>query len=293
MNWASATIDEKRELLTSFIMQRVLTFDHDARNEKRLVCSDETEHGTSVEFNRALTEHSHVFLVGSIEFDALLGFTGGRELICPGLASMRTIEAIQQLAFDGQKKRTGVGFGLLDGNFAHEECERLAAEIAPSFIVNTIADERDNATKIYVGDWRMAHRHACAEYADAHTLEVNEKRELIVAGCGGAPYDRNLSAATQTLEVASRVCVEGGTIVLVAECAENFGDEPLDEYTSKTLRDLMARFRVQFVSKLSVGAWRANVNISRTLDDALAEVDKNSLAYILPHGVKFLPVVHS
>lgn len=293
-NTRAATIDEKRALLTPFIMQRVRVLEHDARDENQLARLGETERGTPIELNRALIEHSHVFLIGSIEFDALLGFTGGRELICPGLASIHAIEEIERLAFDFGKPRAGVGFGLLDGNSAHEECERFAAEVAPSFVVNIFADERDNATKIHVGDWRASHRLACAEYSDAHTLQIDAKREMVIAGCGGAPYDRNLLAAVRTLEIASRACVDGSAIILVAECAEGFGVETIDEYASKTLRDLTQHFRVHLVSKLSVEDARgANLNVSRTLDDALAQVDKNSLAYILPHGAKFLPVTQS
>jgi nickel-dependent lactate racemase len=49
--------------------------------------------GAPVELNRALVEHDHVVIVGGVTFHYFAGFTGGRKLICPGLASARTIAA--------------------------------------------------------------------------------------------------------------------------------------------------------------------------------------------------------
>src|ERR687893_1041576 len=87
------TREEKQELLTPFIVQRVRTLDHDAADESKHVSLGETERGTPVELDRALFDHSHVVLTGAVGFHYFAGFTGGRKSICPGLASARTVEA--------------------------------------------------------------------------------------------------------------------------------------------------------------------------------------------------------
>src|SRR5919206_4578191 len=58
------TREEKAELLTPFLVQRVRTLDHDAHDPARHVSLGETERGTPIELNRALLEHSHVILTG-------------------------------------------------------------------------------------------------------------------------------------------------------------------------------------------------------------------------------------
>ncbi|HEX7955506.1 MAG TPA: nickel-dependent lactate racemase, partial [Pyrinomonadaceae bacterium] len=221
----AVTREEQAELLTPFIVQRVRTLAHDASDESRHVSFGETERGTPVELNRALFEHSHVILTGSVGFHYFAGFTGGRKSVCPGLASRRTIEATHLRALDFERggRRAGVGAGRLDGNAVHEECERIAAEAAPSFLINTVVDERGRVVRAYAGDWRGAHRLACAEYADSHTVEIEEKRAVVVASAGGAPRDINLIQAHKALEMASYACEEGGNIVLVAECADGLG----------------------------------------------------------------------
>ena len=94
------TPDEKIELLTPFIAQRVKTIDHAAYDSSQMVLLGTTDRGTPVEVNRALKDFSHVVITGAIGFHYFAGFTGGRKSICPGLASARTIEATHMLALD-------------------------------------------------------------------------------------------------------------------------------------------------------------------------------------------------
>ncbi|HAF21883.1 MAG TPA: hypothetical protein DCK93_03050 [Blastocatellia bacterium] len=103
------TADEKSELLTPFIAQRVRTIDHAAYEPSEMVLLGTTESGTPVEVNRALQDFSHVVITGAIGFHYFAGFTGGRKSICPGLASARTIEATHMLAldFDSGGRRAG------------------------------------------------------------------------------------------------------------------------------------------------------------------------------------------
>src|SRR6185503_1307425 len=78
------TEEEKRDLLTPFIVQRLRTLDHDAYDETRLSSPGLTANGVRVEVNSALREFSRVVLIGGINFHYFAGFTGGRKSVCPG-----------------------------------------------------------------------------------------------------------------------------------------------------------------------------------------------------------------
>ena len=310
------TREEKAELLTPFIVQRVRTLGHDPSDESQHVSFGATERGTPVELNRALFEHSHVILTGSVGFHYFAGFTGGRKSVCPGLASRRTIEATHLQAHDFELggRRAGVGTGRLDGNAVHEECERIAAEAAPSFLINTVTDARGHVVRAYAGDWRAAHRLACAEYADSHTVKVDERRAVVIASAGGAPFDLNLIQAHKALEMAAYACDEGGHIVLVAECPDGLGradflkwfdaadsralEERLrDAYevngqTAWSLLTKAERFRVQLVSTLPEDdVKRMRMTPARTLEEALARIEPDADGYVLPRGAAYMPVV--
>lgn len=316
------TTDEKHQLLTKFVAERVETIDHDPFDESRLVNLGETDSGIAMEVNRALLDFSHVILTGGINFHYFAGFTGGRKSICPGLSSWRTIKETHLLALDLEKgtRRAGVGAGRLDGNAVHEACERVAAEVAPSFAINAITDEHGRAVEIYAGDWRLSHREACAVYADANAITIDEKRALVVASCGGAPFDTNLIQAHKALEFASGACAEGGTIVLLAECAEGFGRADfLKWFDAADSRELAARlregyevngqtawsllgkaerFRVVLVSALGDEDVRQmKMTPARSIEEALQIADNQTAVtesgYIIPRASTVLPYQRS
>ena len=312
----AVTQSEKRELLTPFIAQRIRTLDHDAYDAASMTGLGATEHGTPVEVNRALREHDRVILTGGINFHYFAGFTGGRKSVCPGLASARTIEATHMLAMDFERggRRRGVGTGLLEGNAVHEECERVASEVAPSFLVNAVTDERGRAVRVYAGHWREAHRRGCADYLAEHSVEIDERRDLVVAGCGGWPWDINLIQAHKSLEMAAHACKEGGDIILVAECADGLGradflkwfdaagSRALEaglregyEVNGQTAWSLLVKaekYRVHLVSRLAdEEVSRMGMTPARNLEEALARVGQNLEGYVMPRAQALLPVV--
>ena len=314
------TTDEKRELLTPFIFQRITTLDHNAKDlmqiaglgSKQFVNLGETG-GVPLELNRALTEHDHVILVGGITFHYFAGFTGGRKLICPGLASAATISATHALAFDCRTKsrRAGVGTGLLDGNAVHEAFMEASGKINPSFSINTITNDNGEATAIFGGDWREAHRAGCEFYASGHTIEIAEKRDLVIVSCGGAPFDLNMIQAQKALEMAALACHDGGTIIFLAECADGLGrDDFLNWFEAENSKELAENLCVgyqvngQTAWSLLRKAERFNIRIITSLPEnetrrmrlhkldlsraPLAAIAGGEKGYIIPFGAKYL-----
>jgi nickel-dependent lactate racemase len=310
----AVTRDEKVELLTPFIVQRVRTLDHFAEDASQLTTLGETDRGTPVELNRALVDSSKVILTGAIGFHYFAGFTGGRKSICPGLASARTIEATHMLALDFETggRRAGVGSGQLDGNAVHEECERIAALVNPSFSINSVVDERGRVVNIYAGNWRTAHRVGCLEYLASHSIEIDERRDVVLVSCGGSPYDINLIQAHKSLEMAAHAVKDGGTIILLAECRDGLGRSDFLKWfvetdsralesrlktgyevngqTAWSLLTKAERHKVILVSSLPDDEVRKmRMTPARSLSEALAQTASDEPGYILPHGARFLP----
>jgi lactate racemase len=309
----AVTPAEKRELLTPFIVQRIKTLDHDAYDSSSMIQLGKTTRGTPIEINRALKEHDHVILTGAINFHYFAGFTGGRKSICPGLASAQTIEKTHMLALDFEQggRRRRVGTALLEGNAVHEECEGVAALVSPSFLINAVVDERGRAVRLYAGDWRAAFSLGCKEYLEEHSVKIEEKREVVVASCGGWPWDINLIQAHKSLDMATHACLEGGDIILLAECAEDFGREDFlkwfDVPDSRALENRLResyevngqtawsllvkaeKFRVHLVSKLpDEDVRQMRMTPARTLEEALARANRNE-GYIMPRASSLLP----
>ena len=306
--------EEKLALLSPFIAQRIRTIDHDAYDPSQLIRIGVTASGVAAEVNRALKDFSKVILTGAVGFHYFAGFTGGRKSICPGLGSAETIKATHMLALDFERggRRAGVGAGLVAGNAVSEECERVAAMIDPAFITNAIVDDRGRVEQVFAGDWRAAHARACEAYASSHARRIPEKRELVIISCGGSPYDINMIQAHKALDMAAAACVDGGLIILLAECGDGLGradflkwfesaDSPALEarlreayevngQTAWALLTKTERFRVHLLTKLSDDDVRRMRMIpARSIEEALAAAP-DAKGYIMPRGAAFLPL---
>ncbi|MGD9588454.1 MAG: nickel-dependent lactate racemase [Pyrinomonadaceae bacterium] len=235
---------ERSEILTPFIAQRIRTIDHAPRDITRLIRIGETEGGVPIELNRALFEHDLVILIGGVSFHYFAGFTGGRKLVCPGLASTRTIAGTHKIAFDCEKmsRRDGVGPGLLGGNPVHEAFVEAASHANPGFLFNTIVDDHGALIDLYCGDWLASHENASSKFNERNSVAVNGKRTLVIASCGGYPYDINMIQAHKTFDAATRACEEGGTVILLAECRDGLGrDDFLKWFDVENSGDLAIR----------------------------------------------------
>jgi lactate racemase len=312
------TEQEKIELLTPFIVQRLRILEHDPYDSTRLIFLGMTEKGFSVEVNSALKEFSRVIVIGGIGFHYFAGFTGGRKSICPGLASASTIKSTHMLALDFEigGRKAGVGTGLLDGNVVHEECERVAELVRPTFGINTIVDKNARAERVFCGDWRLAHRAACEHYLRAHSVYIPGKRDVVIASCGGFPYDINLIQAHKSLDMAAHACNDGGVIILLAECRDGLGrsdfmkwfDAPdsrtlevrlLNEYevngqTAWSLLTKAERYKIYLVSELADDDVRQmRMFPARTLADALELSGGCEGGFIMPRGAAVLPRIEA
>jgi len=307
----AVTEEEKHEILTPFIAQRIKTLDHNPRDLMHIIRMGETRSGIPVELDRAVTKYDHVVLIGGASFHYFAGFTGGRKLICPGLGSAKTISATHKLAFDCEKhdRRDGVGTGLVDGNPVHEAFVEAASFAKPAFAVTTIVNDDGDAIDLYCGDWIDSHRAACDAYAERNTIRISEKRDVVIASCGGWPYDINLIQAHKALEAASQACNDGGTIVLLAECGEGLGRSDflnwffaadsaelakrlcesyqVNGQTAWSVLRKAERFKVEIVTEL--GESETHLLRMKKIDhDMIAERMRKSSGYILPLGARVM-----
>ncbi|HKX82776.1 MAG TPA: nickel-dependent lactate racemase [Pyrinomonadaceae bacterium] len=304
---------EKQKILTPFIAQRIKTINHDPNDQRRVYRLGETRGGIPVELSWALTEFDHVILIGGVSFHYFAGFTGGRKLVCPGLASFRTITETHKLAFDpgALDRRAGVGPGRLDRNPVNEAFIEAASMTKVSFAINTIVNDDGEPIEVICGDWIRSHRAACEQFLADHKIKIAEKRPLVIASCGGSPHDLNMIQAHKTLEAASAACAEGGTIILIAECSNGLGrSDFLDWFESENSDDLARRlidgyqvngqtawsllrktekFDVRLISAIdTAAAEKMRLTPMQSLARAVAKISRETTGYILPFGSRYL-----
>jgi len=218
--------DAEREALVGREVARNWTVgDHDADDGNDEIAPLDAEMPLWVD-RRAL-EADCLILAGVLSFHYSAGFGGGRKLIAPGLCGRATVQALHRRTL-ANIDRVGNWRGrtaTLRPNPFNEALEETARRVGPHFALNVTVGGQREIIGLSAGDFIQSHQAACLQYAEMFSFAIRERLPLVVASCGGRPYDINLYQAHKSLDNSFRAVAPGGTIILLAECAEGWGPE--------------------------------------------------------------------
>lgn len=193
---------------------------HDGQDLAACVELGTTAEGTRVRVHRALVEADLVVSLGRVRPHYFAGFSGGAKGVFPGCGYGLDIRQNHQLKADSSAR-----LGRLDDNRCRLDMEAAAALLpTPTYLLNVVADCDHGAVDAVAGHLVAAHREA-ARRAE-RWFAVTAPRAPIVVTSDRPPVTSSLYQASKLLPPAGAVLEAGGTVVLVADCAEGTG--PLD-----------------------------------------------------------------
>ncbi len=205
-----------------------------------------TSFGTPIEVDRRLKDYDRRIAIGFVEPSYLLGFTGGRKILMPGVASCRAIARNHFLLLKPGRK-----FGVLHGNPLSDDAREFARAIGLDWIVDVVLNPDDRYAAIYCGDMEKANEAACADSTRIYEHTFSDKADIVVVACGGHPYDFDLVQTKKGIVPAMECVRPGGTIILIGQCPDGWGSEgPVSRQalTEERPRDILADLRKQFAS---------------------------------------------
>jgi len=182
--------------------------------------------------------------MGLIEPHFMAGFSGGRKLICPGIAALETVKVWHSPAF---LEHPNADSGILDGNPVHEENTWIARRAGCDFIVNVVIDAQRRPLKFVAGDMEQAFREGCEFVRGIVVDTVPEPVDIVVTSCAGYPLDTTFYQSVKGMGAALPIVKQGGTIILAASLSEGIGspqfrslfeqNATLDEFMEKIQGD--------------------------------------------------------
>jgi nickel-dependent lactate racemase len=157
---------------------------------------------------------------GLIEPHLMAGYSGGRKVICPGIAALETVKV-----WHGPKflEHPRADCGLLDGNPVHEENTHIAQMAGCDFIVNVCLDGQRRLTWVGAGDMIRAWQEGVRFVEQVVKVPVPEPFDVVVTSCAGYPLDTTWYQAVKGLTGALPIVKRGGTIVMAASLTEGLG----------------------------------------------------------------------
>ncbi len=157
---------------------------------------------------------------GLIEPHLMAGFSGGRKLICPGIAALETVKVWHGPQF---LEHPRADCGILDGNPVHEENTWIGRHVGCDFIVNVVIDAQRRPLCFVAGDMEQAFLEGVDFVRGVVTDSVAEPFDVVVTSSAGYPLDTTFYQAVKGLTGALPIVKQGGTIILAAGLSEGIG----------------------------------------------------------------------
>lgn len=279
----------------------------------------ESPRGVPMWIDKRYMEAELKITTGLIEPHLMAGYSGGRKVICPGIAGLETVKIWHGPKFLEHPK---ADCGILEGNPVHEENTYIAKRAGCDFIVNVCVDGERRVTWVGAGDMEVAWMEGVLFCEQIVKSPVKEPLDVVVTSCAGYPLDTTWYQAIKGLTGALPIVKEGGTIIMAASLSEGLGspefqfllkDNPdlnlfkerimgkdyfvMDQWQLEELAKVLAKCKVKVVSDgLSAETLRqCHVEHSPSVEIAVEECLRNygaqaSLA-VIPKGPYVLPCV--
>jgi len=240
------------------------------------------------------------------------GFSGGRKSILPGICGRRTIEGNHS-----QMVHPNARSGNLKDNPVHQEMQEAAEKVGVDFNINVVTDEHSEIIEIVAGELLASWQQGVEICKQIYICPIEKKADVVIASAGGYPKDINVYQAQKALNNAYQAIKSGGTIILLAECLEGYGESTFKNWIEEenSPDDIIERLNKKFVlgghkayaiAKLTKEVEVILVsslppekvrklffipmeNISQALNYIQDKYGKDFQAYILPSGNTVLP----
>jgi nickel-dependent lactate racemase len=279
----------------------------------------ETPNGVPVWLDRRYVRADLKITTGLIEPHLMAGYSGGRKVICPGIAALETVKVWHGPRFLEHPK---ADCGILEGNPVHEENTRIALLAGCDFIVNVCIDGQRRITWVGAGDMIGAWQQGVRFVENVVKVSIPEPCDVVVTSAAGYPLDTTWYQAIKGLTGALPIVKQGGTIVLAASLTEGLGspefqqvmaENPdlkvfkqrilgkdyfrMDQWQFEEQCKVMERCRVKVVSHgLPAETLRRCYvepaeSVERAVADCLAEYGPTAKVAVIPKGPYVLPCV--
>jgi nickel-dependent lactate racemase len=248
-----ATAAELEEIVGREMLSRYAAASHRARVEAEQVFLGETSSGTKVYIDRRFVEADLHVTLGFVEPHLMAGFSGGRKLIAPGCAGETTIKRLHSPHF---MRNAQVSEGCYPDNPLHRDLLEIARMAGHHFIVDVALTRTRGISAVFAGDPAAAHAEGVRFVRESTLAAVEEPADAVVTTSGGYPLDLTYYQAIKGVTAAAHVVKEGGTVLLVAACAEGLGSPEFSELVRRAA-DWKALLAELETSPVRIDQWQA------------------------------------
>ena len=240
----AATDTEIREICGEEIAGAYRVENHDARVLSSHTHLGSTASGTPVYIDSRFIAADLRITLGFIEPHLMLGFSGGRKLVAPGLAAQETIKVLHSPKYMRDARAVE---GSIEGNPLHRELLEIARMARHDFLLDVALARDRSIAGVFAGHPEKAHRSG-VEFVSQVMLEtLEEPVDAVITTSAGYPLDLTFYQSIKGVTAAAHIVKPGGRILLVAECQEGAGAPEFRRMLQENASD------VEFLKKIATG----------------------------------------
>jgi nickel-dependent lactate racemase len=215
-----ATDEEIQSIVGREIAARYRVVNHDARELDEHRWLGTTANGTPVYIDRRFLDADLHITLGFIEPHWMLGFSGGRKLVVPGLAAQQTIKVLHSPRF---MREPLANEGSVEGNPLHAELLEVVRMARHDFVLDVALTQQRSICGVFAGEPEQAHA-AGVDFVRSSTItRVPQFFDAAIVSAAGHPLDLTFYQSLKGFHSAHHIVKPGGRILLLCECAEGIG----------------------------------------------------------------------
>ncbi len=215
-----ATEAEIRLIVGNAVAEQFEILNHDARNADLHRCLGTTRSGTPVYIDKRFLDADLHLSLGLIEPHLMLGFSGGRKLVAPGLAAEATIKQLHSSRFMRDRRTCE---GSIDDNPLHDELLEISGMARHDFLVDVSITRTRGIAGVFAGEPKAAHRAGVEHVRSAMFQPVDRLADAVITTGAGYPLDMTFYQSVKGITAASQIVRPGGKILLFGACGEGAG----------------------------------------------------------------------
>jgi nickel-dependent lactate racemase len=235
--------------------ERYTPLNHRWWESSELAYLGETEDGTPIFVNRLVKEADFIIGIGQIVPHRVSGFSGGGNIIQPGICGEETTGRTHWLGaqFTGREI-----LGRIE-NPVKREIERVAQKAGLKWIINTIQDGSDRVIKVVAGDPMLAYRTGAIRSLQVYQSELPQEADIVIAD--SHPYDSELWLAAKGIYASELAVRQGGAVILISPCPEGVSPSHPEvlELGYQTFEEVGQKVQRGTIKKMTVAAHLVHV----------------------------------
>ena len=222
----TATKAELDAILGPEIAASYPILNHDAKDSAAHRYVGDTKRGTPAYIDKRFLDADLHITLGFIEQHLMLGFSGGRKLIAPGLAGQETIKTIHSPRFMREALATE---GSIEDNPLHAELLEIARMARHDFMLDVTLTQDRQISGVFAGEPVHAHAEGVRSLRGYSVEYLPDYVDAAITSAAGHPLDLTFYQTIKGITAVQHIVKPGGRILVVSECAEGIGSPEFAE----------------------------------------------------------------